>query len=157
MLTTIARNKGSYISWCHFIFSSIELQTPLVLQSSHKTTGNIHNPRSMVICCFCSNNAIMSLQVSFKGNCYLVFHIHDSGSSWGRSIDFIFFLFWHHVPVFLHSFVDTSSQFWRSCGCCDIFPNRSVWSEAVWREEDNLSQAPWTGLRMSSSWYGKVI
>lgn len=92
---------------------------------------HIHNLGS-VICCFRSNNAIMSLREPCKGDCYLVFHIHDSGPSRGQGIDFLFFFFFlhfdsrHQVPVFVKflsplGFVDTSSQFWGSRGRGDIF------------------------------------
>lgn len=71
--------------------------------------------------------AILSLWETCKGDCYLVFHIDDSGPSRGQTIDFLFFFqFWHQVPVFVKflsslSFVETSSQFRTSWGCSDIF------------------------------------
>lgn len=40
--------------------------------------------------------AVKSLQEACKGDCYLVFHKHDSGPSWGQRIDslLLFFVFY---------------------------------------------------------------
>ena len=103
---------------------------------------HIHNLGS-VICCFRSNNAIMSLREPCKGDCYLVFHIHDSGPSRGQGIDFLFFFFFSsfRFPASGASVCEISFYArlcWHFLSILRIprprwyFLNRSVWSEAVW-------------------------
>lgn len=81
--------------------------------------------------------AIPTLWEACKGDCYLVFHIHDSGPSWGQSIDFLFF-----AVLTSGSSVCEMSFFpqlcWHVLSILEIlrlswyFQNRSVWSDAVW-------------------------
>lgn len=123
---------------------------------------HIHNLGS-VICCFHSNNAIMSLREPCKGDCYLVFHIHDSGPSWGQSIDFLFFLF-ISIPgircpclwnFFLRSALLTLPLNFEDPEAAVIFSESICLIRGSLMEADNLSPAPWTGLHVSSACYGK--
>lgn len=134
------QRERTNIKWCHFIFYRIELQTPLVLQTDHKTSrhtsitsGLLYVVSAQIMLSWASGSLVKVIVIWY--------FTYTTVVPLGVRVLISFFFFSFRFPASGARVCEISFSVrlcWHFLSILRIprlrwyFPNRSVWSEAVW-------------------------
>lgn len=157
------QRERTNIKWCHFIFYRIELQTPLVLQTDHKTSrhtsitsGLLYVVSAQIMLSWASGSLVKVIVIWY--------FTYTTVVPLGVRVLISFFFFSFRFPgircpclwnFFLRSALLTLPLNFEDPEAAVIFSESICLIRGSLMEADNLSPAPWTGLHVSSACYGK--
>lgn len=157
------QRERTNIKWCHFIFYLIELQTPLVLQTDHKTSrhtsitsGLLYVVSAQIMLSWASGSLVKVIVIWY--------FTYTTVVPLGVRVLISFFFFSFRFPgircpclwnFFLRSALLTLPLNFEDPEAAVIFSESICLIRGSLMEADNLSPAPWTGLHVSSACYGK--